>query len=126
MKRLVCLMALLVPFVGVTACKKAAPQGYKFTMKVLRENTAPAEGFTIETWVKDKSEPKTKQTGADGIAQFDDLAQPDSAHPLVAIVHYYKGSKDYSRKITYPFIESDKERIKATQYIPNMVTPTAQ
>ena len=62
-------------------------------------------------------------SGPDGLAEYDDLPSPDATHPLVAVLHYYKGNKDNARKITYPFIESDAQRLKDTQYIPNTVTP---
>lgn len=108
-------------FVG---CKKG--DNYKVYFKALRQNTAPAVGFRVDAWVKGKSEAKTVVTGADGMANFTDLPKPDATHQLVTVLHYYAGKRDDSREITYPYIESDAERLKDTQYIPNTVTPEPQ
>ncbi len=117
MKRFFCLMALILPLVGFSGCKK---KSYEYTMKVLRENTQPAQGFLITAWVEGKSEPVSKKTGPDGIAFFNDLPFPDTKNRLNGTVRYYdtKGN-DRSRSIAYPFIPSDATRLKDTQYIPN-------
>ena len=123
MKRLLMLSTLTLPLMVFSACGKG--DHYKVTFKALRQNTQPASGFKVDAWIKGKSEndKRTKVTDASGIAQFDDLAQPDVTHPLVTVLHYYNGAKDNSRQITYPYIDSDRERLKDTQYIPNDATP---
>ena len=123
MKRIVCLTAVILSSVGFTGCSK---NHYKFTFKVLHENTQPADGFMVDAWVKGKCEPKTIKTGPDGIAEFTDLPMPDTMHQVVSVLHYYNGAKDGARKITYPYLESDAVRMKDTQYIPNPATPNPQ
>ena len=71
MKRFVCLIVVMLQLIGFTGCNK---NHYKFTFKVLRENTQPAEGFMVDAWVKGKSEPETKKTGPDGVAEVADEA----------------------------------------------------
>ncbi len=95
---------------------------YKFFFKLLRSNQSPAEGFSVDAYVKGKSEPKTLLTDANGIVKFEDLPFPDAKHPLVGTLHYNTGKGDDPREITYPFIESDAYRLKDTQYIPNSAT----
>lgn len=95
---------------------------YKVFVKILRQNQAPAEGFKVDAWVKNKGEKVTLVTDADGIAKFENLPFPDATHPLSAVFHYYNNGKDQSRDITYPYIESDAYRLKDTQYIPNTAT----
>src|SRR5258706_15597057 len=110
------LMLLSIFFSG---CGNKSSNHYHVHFKTLRQNTQPAVGFNVDAWVKGKSEPETKATGADGIVVFDDLPTPDTQHQLVAILHYYNGKVDGKREIVYPFIPSDAERLKDTQYIPN-------
>jgi hypothetical protein len=120
MKRLLCCGTVMLALASFVGCQKK--EGYLYTIKVLRESAAPAEGFRVDAWVKGKSEPVTKKTGADGIVVFDDLPQPDATHQLNGVVHYFKGQRDGERKISYPFLASDAARLKDTQYIPNNVT----
>jgi hypothetical protein len=95
---------------------------YKVFFKVQKTND-PAPGFKIDAWVKGKSEPKTLITDKNGIVKFEDLPFPDAKSRLNAVFHYYRGTKDQSREIEYPYIEGDAYRLKDTQYIPNDATP---
>jgi hypothetical protein len=96
---------------------------YKFFFKVLRQNAEPAVGFSVDAWMKGKSEPKTLRTDKNGIVKFEDLPFPDATHRLNVSLHYYKGKNDQAREIDYPYLETDGYRLKDTQYIPNTVTP---
>ncbi len=99
---------------------------YDVKVTVLRQNQQPAVGFRVDAHVTDRSTPVTVKTDAQGVAHFDSLPAPDKEHPLVAVVHYFKGTNDGEREITYPFIESDAKRLKDTQYIPNNATPESE
>lgn len=125
MKTTLTLAALAASLMIFPACKKNA-NGYKVHFKVLRQSSEPAAGFKVDAWVQGKSEPKTIVTDAAGMAEFTDLPFPDTKNQLAATLHYYKGKKDQSREIVYPFIPSDAERLKDTQYIPNTATPDPQ
>jgi len=126
MKRVlgVAIFTLSLPL--MSGCRKDNGNHYKVYFKTLRENTQPAQGFSVDAWVKGKSERETKVTGSDGMANFDDLPTPDSKHQLNTVLHYFVHGKDESREIAYPFITSDAERLKDTQYIPNGATYSPQ
>jgi len=123
MKRIFSLAALMLPLTVFSGCRKTNVNHYNVLFKALRQNTLPAAGFRVDAWVKGRSEPKTKPTDSNGMATFDDLPAPDATHQLNTVLHYFMGKKDQSREIAYPFIESDAERLKDTQYIPNNAMP---
>lgn len=124
MKRIWALLLLLsvVPFIG---CKKKG-YDYRLEYKVLRQNTQPAAGFNVDVWVKGKSEPRTFVTDSAGMIKLNDLPTPDIQHQLVTALHYCNGKNEDKRQIAYPFITSDSERLKDTQYIPNNATPAVE
>jgi hypothetical protein len=99
---------------------------YDVKVTVLRQNQQPAVGFRVDAHVKNRSTPVTVLTDAQGVAHFKHLPAPDKQNQLVTVVHYFKGTNDGEREITYPFIESDAKRLKDTQYIPNNATPEPQ
>jgi ribosomal protein S6E (S10) len=115
------LLAGVLAIVSLSGC--GSKNNYEVKITVLRQNQQPAVGFKVDAHVTGRSEPATKLTDEKGIAHFDDLPAPDKSHPLVSVVHYYRGQNDGEREITYPFIESDAKRLKDTQYIPNDSTP---
>lgn len=108
---------------GVPATGPREGNNYKLFFLALRQDQSPAVDFRVEAWVKGKSEPATQKTDASGLVVFDSLPFPDAKHPLNTVLHYYKGSEDQPREITYPYVEGDAYRLKDTQYIPNTVTP---
>lgn len=95
---------------------------YKLFLKMQQTNS-PAVGFKVDAWVKGKSEPVTLVTDENGIVIFENLPFPETNHQVNATFHYYRGKRDQSREIAYPFVEGDAYRMKDTQYIPNDATP---
>ncbi len=126
MKRYMLMAVLAFSALNFSGCGKKNENNYLVNFKTLRQNQNPAEGFRVDAWVEGKSEPKTLVTNAEGIAQFTDLPKPDAQHHLNTVLHYYTGKADQERAIDYPFIPSDAERLKDTQYIPNNATPDPQ
>ena len=126
MKNYTLIATLVFSFALLSGCRKKNENNYVVNFKTLRQNQKPAEGFRVDAWVEGKSEPRTLITNAEGMAPFTDLPKPDVQHHLNTVLHYYTGKADQERSIDYPFIPSDAERLKDTQYIPNNATPGPQ